>query len=151
VLWLLAVSCRTFVQVRSFLHSGAGDYSSREWQESETIAYLRNRDVREPVFSNVPKAVYILTGKQASAPPGWPPYAGPAGIGHAGPREFQSHAPSEEGWTLVWFGEADVAGLYDPGNLAGFSSIERIAVLSDGSVYSLRAVPPDSPQGSWTP
>jgi hypothetical protein len=150
-LWLSAASARTFIQVKSCLRTGAGDFSSRRWQESETIAYLRLHDVRRPVFSNVPKAVYILTGRQATDPPGWSVHAGEPGIGDRGPKEFRSHPPSDGAGILVWFDREGKEVAYDPTGVRGFSSMQRMAAFPDGSIYLIHAAPLGSGEGSQPP
>ncbi len=44
-------------------------YTSTEWQKSETIAEVRSLPEEAEIYSNVPEAIYLITGRPASPVP----------------------------------------------------------------------------------
>ena len=68
LLWRLPLARRDVV---SYIHNGAGGYSQASWQELDLVTWLRQHPPQGKIYSNIPEAIYLLTGTIADATPSY--------------------------------------------------------------------------------
>jgi hypothetical protein len=119
--WLVLQVNRSVRLVRDWRELGAGGYSITAWQESPTVAWLRQNPVAPPVYSNAPDAAYILANVPARLAP-----------------TIDDKTLPVSG-TLVWFSRMRRAHVTPPGELARRILLEPLAATDDGGVFRLGA------------
>jgi len=107
------------------LRKGAGEYSTRGWQGSPLVKWLRDHPLEGSLRSNAPDALYALTGMHALVSPHrtWDI------------EEFRKAVSTDAGPVLVWFGGSPRTYLYDLDELASLFYLEEVATFADGGVY----------------
>jgi hypothetical protein len=120
------------------IRSGAGGYASADWQNSETIRYLKAQDSWGdfPIFSNAPDAIYILTSRTAYMSPAKPlkDDPDPAQI------QLQKPWPPSPGAILVWFKPIQHRYyLQTVDELTAFADLTPLLHYSDADVYRVTA------------
>jgi len=124
----------------AFLKSsrGAGGYSTREWQDSELIGYLKeSRGFGDSVlFSNDPGALYLLAGLNAKMSPAKFHYKSDERTGIGADNLFSS-VPDFDGAVLVWFDNSQKGFLFGLRELEAMSSVHRMREFDDGAVYRI--------------
>lgn len=118
-------------------------YSSREWRESPVIAASRDLPVTTPVWSNVPEAVWLITGRPASPVPEL--------VNHHTGRENPVYlaqvdslrAELARGAALVYVRKEEDRRWYLPSEkeLIARLGLSALAVLPDGNIYTAGSPP----------
>jgi hypothetical protein len=126
--------------VTDSIHEGIDRYSTREWKESELIAYLKDNPLPGKVISNDPHALYILAGIYASSSPRRYRYDGPSPSSKANALlQFKESLPSSRNVYLVWFKTYEGKDyLYSVQDLHSVLQIEELATFSDGAIYLVK-------------
>lgn len=127
--WIAMASLALYQRARRMAAEGAGGYSTRQWHNSETIAYLRSHQLEGVVLSNAPDAIYILTGLSTQISP-------------RPKRGRTSEAPRQPpdglaGAYLVWFKSVHRNYLLTPNDLSGTYKLDPVSELEDGVIYFL--------------
>ncbi|MCL5279100.1 MAG: hypothetical protein M1376_04240 [Planctomycetes bacterium] len=125
LLWLLRPLHELRHTIRYCVRQGAGGYSAAPWQESPLVAWLRRHPLDGGVYSNVPDALYLLTGASADTTPHY--YWDAAEFAR---RQFAA-GPSY----IVWFHNLRRYFLYDLRELLSRYRMEEVATFPDGRVY----------------
>lgn len=128
--WLLHPLDWTSETVKSARRDGAGGYSTRAWEESALIRWLRTDRLDGSVYSNVPDALYLLTGTAAKDTPHY----------YWDTTEFAGNMPAGQASYIVWHHGLRWNHLYDLRELASRWRLEPVAELSDGAVYRFLGV-----------
>jgi hypothetical protein len=139
LVWICFAATGTLLRTRLASVKGAGGFNSVVWQESETVAFLRSRELPGPIYTNAPDAIYIFLGERAPRSPLRETRRGvevPVGADLAA---MEAHLMRSGEATLVWFENKKREYLCTPDQLAPFLHLKRIARLDDGSVYELHA------------
>jgi hypothetical protein len=137
-------SARWFMDVRQ---DGQG-YASRAWQESETIAYVKNIPLGAPIYSNGYDAIYYLTKRPAI-------YL-PEKVIHGSARDNQKYsaevehmrnALSERNGLLVYFNTLPERWfLPSESDLKNQLPLTQRFTSTDGSIYELNPVSESAPK-----
>jgi hypothetical protein len=124
-LWLLPPLGQMSADVKRYMDEGAGAYATRLWQESSLIAWLRANPLQGAIYSNVPDALYVLTGTSArTTPQCYEDVAKFAG----------TMSPSQANY-IVWSSSLRRDLLYDVRELGSRWQMSPVATLTDGAVY----------------
>jgi hypothetical protein len=136
VLWLILYPLgRARETVRAMMRDGAGGYSTAGWKESPLVRWLGDHSLDGPVRSNMPDALYALTGISAQMSPVRSEEIVPS-------RPTRTSAREEY---LVWFGGLPTKHLCSLEELISQLHIEEMARFADGGVYRL----PPSAEGAY--
>lgn len=106
-----------------YVEYGTGVYTTPEWRGSATIEWVRRTPLDRPLYSNVPDAIYLLTGKRAQFTP-WrdEPMTRLAGV---------------DGY-VVWCERKAMAPLlFTPAELEAVVRLRPVVRLDDGVVFVL--------------
>lgn len=140
VLWVVFLSLAVFNEVRDNISTGAGGYSTRDWQNSELAGYLKENPVDDITYSNFPDGIYALTDLPASMSPG------PPGNYHQyfpSPKFedlelLKTRLNEQENSYLAWFKKNSRRHLYQPNELSSDFELILIVEKSDGALYRIR-------------
>ena len=111
--------------------NGAGILSSKWWEQSPLIEYVRELPSDFVICSNCPDAVYIHSGKISRYPPK------KEGLHWYGIRQFEKIVEENENVYIIWF-DVDVGeSIYNIQELQEYFRIEVIDKLYDGIIYSV--------------
>ena len=136
-IWLIYPLIRTYRTTQTYLEDGAGGFHTREWVESELIAYLRSSELPGLVYTNEPSAVYALTGQAFQQSPEKLAYESQVPTDDL--VRFQADLQSSGMIYLVWFNTEWWRGwLYDLPDLRNICDLEKIVTRKDGEVYRMR-------------
>lgn len=123
-LWLFYPLRGAYRTVRFAMREGAGAYSTRLWQQSALMDWLRANPLEGTVYSNVCDALYLLAEIRArQTPHHW------MDVG-----QFTQDMASSTSY-VVWSHNLDWPFLYDLRELRSRWRLEPVAELSDGAVY----------------
>ncbi len=125
LLWLLPPLRELRHTIPYCIRQGAGGYSAAPWQDSPLVEWLRRHPLEGGVYSNVPDALYLLTGASAGTTPHY--YWDAAQFAR---REFAAR-PSY----IVWFHNLRRYFLYDLRELLSRYRMEEVAAFPDGRIY----------------
>lgn len=125
MLWLLYPLRELRHTIPYCVRQGAGGYSAPPWQDSPLVKWLRRHPLEGGVYSNVPDALYLLTGASAGTTPHY--YWDAAQFAR---REFAAR-PSY----IVWFHNLRRYFLYDLRELLSRYRMEEVATFPDGRIY----------------
>ncbi len=126
-------------RVATCMRKGAGGFLTAQWDESGTIGFLRRSEVPLPIYSNVPEAIGIWTGKKAVLTPRETVLGSDMRSDPGEVTEFMAGAADSGGATLVWFDSYWRQNLYDLDALRRFVELERVARFPDATVYRMTA------------
>jgi len=124
-LWLLYPLSQLSSDARRYMDEGAGGYATRLWQESSLIAWLRANPLQGAIYSNVPDALYVLTGTSARSTPQY----------HEDAAKFAGTMSPAQANYIVWSHSLRRDFLYDARELASRWQMAPVATLPDGTVY----------------
>ncbi|MCX5900287.1 MAG: hypothetical protein NTX06_06060, partial [Proteobacteria bacterium] len=120
------------------LQHGAGGYAAAAWHESETIKYIRNKNLPKdmPIYSNSADAVYFFLHRPARAVPARRMYNSnkPA----RSLAELTGAWPPENEVYLLWFTKTTRPHLFSVEELKQAASIQEEAAFPDGVIYRVR-------------
>jgi len=136
ILWLLYPLSEAGQCVESRIRDGAGVYSSRGWQESPLIRWLRAQPPQGAVYSNIPDVMYLLLGMRAQSTPHW----------YWDTAKLAANMSSSQATYIVWSDNPHLDVLYDRRELASRWRMEEIASFPDGAVYRFLG---DGGPGVW--
>lgn len=124
-LWLAYPIEHTANAISGRMRKGAGEYSTRGWQESPLVKWLRSHPLEGNLRSNAPDALYALTGMHALVSPHrtWDIEG------------FREAVATDAGPLLIWFGASPRVYLYDLDELASLFYLEEVATFADDGVY----------------
>lgn len=128
-LWLLYPLSESRIVISRAYHHGPYGYATAPWKNSEMIAWMREHPLNGTIYSNVPNAVFLLTGQSAEISPH--NYWSPA---EAAARMAEFETPQEY---LVWSYLSYWDYLYDLRELLSRYRTEEIASFKDGKIYRL--------------
>ncbi len=128
-LWLLYPLTETYHSVRHSWQHGPGGYSTPAWQQSAMMAWLRQHPLDGAIYSNVPDAVYILTGATAETTPHH--YWTPADFAHR-----MAYTQASQRY-VVWSYYLRWHFLYELQELISRYEMQEIASFPDGKVFRL--------------
>jgi len=123
--WLLYPLNRLLHTTGHRIERGAGGYSIAQWQDSPLVAWLRDHHLEGGVFSNVPDALYLLTGTPVRTTPHY--YWDASQFAR---REFTARPTY-----IVWFHNLCRYFLYDLRELRSRYRLEEVAAFPDGRIY----------------
>jgi hypothetical protein len=132
----------TYRNTETKIENGAGIYSSRLWQESEIISYLRDSDRQEKeiIFSNAPDALYILADVNAEMSPRHSfETNSDVKTGIRASNLFERY-PALDGALLVWCANITWREfLFEPADLKKMCQLDLLHSFSDGAIYRIRS------------
>ncbi len=137
-LWLCFPLTSTARDTSGRLRDGAGGCNTKEWRESETVAYAKQKlctNDHIPVYSNGPDILWALAGVSANWAPRKVYYGSTKPANELG--DLSGRWPSEGEAYLVWFKNKDRPWLFPVEELAEIANVVEIARLSDGSIYKV--------------
>jgi hypothetical protein len=111
------------------IRDGAGDYSTRAWRGSETIAYSRrvlSNESNVRVYSNGAMALWELARVNANEMPDRK---------SVNLSDLAGHWPAVDGSVLVWFENPAWRRDFSIEELGRIARVEEVAHFGDGSVY----------------
>jgi hypothetical protein len=120
---------------------GAGQYSTRSWRESETIAYARQLfaagGLKRAVYSNDDVALWELAGVNAAFAPRRT-YLGSTKPANQLDDLIGSWPPEGEA-DLIWFADVKRDYLFSVEEIREVANVVEVACLSDGAVFHVSA------------
>lgn len=125
LVWLAYPLARVVKNVPTYARTGAGGYTTTAWKESPLLEWVRAHR-GEPIYTNAPDAVYILTGLVVRSSP---------------TRDRDLHTfrdilkVPEGGGYLVWFSLLKHSYIYDLEYVKTAFDMELEISLRDGEVY----------------
>jgi len=116
---------------------GYGGYTSRAWQESKTILFLRSHNLPDPypIYSNDPPALYVYTNLSSSRSPAKTYYNSNENkhklltLIHSWPEKPEAY--------LVWFNRSFSDYLYTVDELKSIANISMLYQFEDGAIYKV--------------
>ena len=129
-LWTFGLAASNVQDIRWFNSIGMGSFSTRQWFQSEMLAYARQGPMTGAIYSNTASHMYIYTGGLAADYTDMPYDAVHWQF------ELQS---ADDGDAVYWFYDVDTEHLfeYDAAALLAMPELELVANLDDGLVFRI--------------
>src|SRR2546426_5933438 len=128
-IWFLYAGTLLVRDAASRGEQGAGGFSTRRWRESAVLAYSKDHLKQAPgtIYSNVPEAVYIVSGVPAKLSPRKTWQYSLAAVPLS---SYRNSWPETRRARLVWF---DRYGFQDTYSAAELDSIARLSLVMKSS------------------
>ena len=129
-LWAFGLAASNVQDIRWFNSIGMGSFSTRQWFQSEMLAYARQGPATRAIYSNTASHMYIYTGGLAADYNDMPYDAVHWQL------ELQA---ADDGDAVYWFYGLDTEHLfeYDAAALLAMPELELVANLDDGLVFRI--------------
>ena len=137
VAWIAGVVAWTVPTTRAMIRHGAGGFASARWMESPLTYYLRERPPEGLVYSNDPKAYFVLIRRGAA----WSPARGPGDriLCSADVAQLLGRLRGERPIFLVWWNQRRNPDLVPQPVLAGVVALDPVMTTVDGAVFRVTA------------
>ena len=128
VVFVLVSAVRSARRVYGSMQMGVTGYSTAAWRESHTISAVKRLPVANSViYTNDPKAVYILADRPARTSP----------YRHDEIAAFRESLSATGANYLVWFADVDPPDIYRVDELSALVQLSEVALLGDGAIYRI--------------
>ncbi|MBF0483351.1 MAG: glycosyltransferase family 39 protein [Candidatus Omnitrophica bacterium] len=134
IIFLIYSSVRVVERFSTFLLNGAGGFNVIVYRESELFKWLRNNKLEGELYSNVPEAVYSLSGKTTFKTP----------KKDKCPTEFYRNDDLErlaqdikkkESVFFIWFNKKQDC-LYEAAEVKDKLLLKEFKIFADGAIYA---------------
>ncbi len=132
--WLIYSLGRVISMTTYLMYTGAGGYNTVSWRESPLIEWLQTHELDGEIYSNVPDALYVLSGKRAEMSPHKNQYASPYSEGDDLERFKDLLEADNKTKYFVWF-KGKRTYLRSIREIREVIPLRKIAVLPDGMVF----------------
>lgn len=136
-LWLIYPLQGTIKAIAYYNKNGAG-YSSPLWHNSNLVLYLKENPLHGQIYSNVPGAIYILTGMPAKQIPRKRPENSPVSIIND-LLQFKKSLSSGKDTYVVWFNNKYNDFLYTVPELRTIFDMTTVEISADGTIYFVKS------------
>lgn len=131
VIWLAYPSLRIYNDTADYIKSGAGEYSTAEWQNSPVWGWVRANFRGENIWSNAPDAIYYFTGARVNL---FPRKKAERDIG-----EMESLLAARNAGEsyIVWMDNYESPQLLNLDDISKHVRLKEAAVFAGAKIYSV--------------
>lgn len=129
--WIINPLSSIIEDVKCSHEKGAGILSSDWWVNSEIINYVKNLPNSKKIYSNIPDAIYIHTGRKAYFTPK------KEGLAIYGLDKFKETIENEGSAYIVWFNSDIIDDIYNVYDLENFFLLNEIEKFSTGTICEI--------------
>jgi len=133
VIWLIYPLVRMTERMSAFLLTGAGDFNSIDWQESEMLIWLKENPYNKIMLSNAPEAIFVLTGKQSDKTPRNDHCLAQADDW----QQFRTKFIKDDE-SIIWFKKMKRECLFDIDEIQEHLNLKVYKSFDDGAIYILQ-------------